>query len=129
MVLVSGDAHRVRVIRHATRALVGYDLTELVASPLAHRVHEETSVPHAGLLFDGGSEQGFLLLSADAGRTPPVLVAEMVDAVGGESVHPGDAGRGPGGGGALRGARGSPTGFSDDPREGLPTRRPANALG
>jgi hypothetical protein len=44
VVLVSGDVHRSRVIRHATAALLGYDLTECVTSPLHGRVIAELDV-------------------------------------------------------------------------------------
>lgn len=44
VVLVSGDVHRSRVIRHATAAMIGYDLMEFVTSPLHGRVIAELDV-------------------------------------------------------------------------------------
>lgn len=39
-VLVSGDVHQSRLLRHPTRAALGYDLMEVVSSPMHERVHD-----------------------------------------------------------------------------------------
>ena len=115
VVLVSGDVHRSRVIRHATTALLGYDLTECVTSPLHGRVIAELDVreqPATGsdsagekstveetknnakaagiaatVAFDRGEPNAFLLLDAE---TPApgkgTLFARFVNAKG-ERFH------------------------------------------
>lgn len=106
VVLVSGDVHRSRVVRHATAAIIGYDLTELVTSPLHDRVIAELDVrekkPEGGgnktdgdaddriaatVAFDRGEPSAFLLLDAE---TPApgqgVLTARFVNAAG-ERFH------------------------------------------
>jgi alkaline phosphatase D len=82
VVLASGDIHRTRVVEHATKDLAGYDILELITSPVANTVIEAASAPHPGLLFDAGVEQTFLALSTrpEAGST--VLRAEFRDGAG-----------------------------------------------
>ena len=62
VVLVSGDVHRSRVVLHATSAIIGYDLTELVTSPLHDRVIAELDVREKkaenGGVKDGGGKEG-----------------------------------------------------------------------
>ena len=76
VVLVSGDIHRSRVIRHATREGVGYELTELITSPLAQSVIALADAPHAGLVWDVGVEQTCLILEV----TEQVLTARFLQA-------------------------------------------------
>lgn len=64
VVLLGGDVHRSRVVLHPTRAAVGYDLPELVSSPLAQNVLEANAVPTAGLRFDAGEAHSCLVLTA-----------------------------------------------------------------
>jgi alkaline phosphatase D len=73
VVLVSGDVHRSRVILHPTKAVVGYDLPELVTSPLAQNVIESNAVPTPGLVFDAGEPQSCLFLEAGRGPIGPTL--------------------------------------------------------
>ena len=82
VVLVSGDVHRTRVIRHATKDVVGYDLVELVTSPIANTVIESNAAEHPGLLFDRGVEHSFLAVSATPKGNEVSLRAEMVDGAG-----------------------------------------------
>ncbi|MCP3917916.1 MAG: hypothetical protein GY711_20405 [bacterium] len=77
VVLVGGDIHRSRAVRHATRDVVGYDLVELISSPLANFVIEAANAPHPGLLKDMGVDQSFLLI--DASADPPRLTARFQD--------------------------------------------------
>ncbi len=76
VVLLSGDIHRSRVIRHATREVVGYELTELITSPLAQSVIALADAPHPGLVWDVGVEQTCLLIEA----TELVLTARFMQA-------------------------------------------------
>lgn len=64
VVLLGGDVHRSRVVLHPTSAVVGYDLPELVTSPLAQNVIEANAVPTAGLRFDAGEAHSCLVLTA-----------------------------------------------------------------
>ncbi|MEO6597530.1 MAG: alkaline phosphatase D family protein, partial [Planctomycetota bacterium] len=64
VVLVGGDVHRSRVILHPSKALAGYDVPELITSPLAQSVIETNAVPVPGLVFDAGEMHSCLFLSA-----------------------------------------------------------------
>lgn len=75
VVLVSGDVHRSRVILHPTAAVVGYDLPELVTSPLAQNVIDSNDVATPGLVFDAGEAHSCLFLDAAIGADGPVLRA------------------------------------------------------
>lgn len=64
VVLVSGDVHRSRVLVHPTAARAGYDLVELVTSPLHARVHADAAVGGPEVVFDSGTPNSFLVLEA-----------------------------------------------------------------
>lgn len=76
VVLLSGDIHRSRVLRHATREAVGYELTELITSPLAQSVIASADAPHPGLVWDVGVEHTCLVLEA----SDTVLTARFLQA-------------------------------------------------
>lgn len=78
VVLIGGDIHRSRALRHATAELAGYDLTELISSPLANTVIEAANVPSPALLFDVGVQQSFLSIDVDARVRPARLRARCV---------------------------------------------------
>ena len=78
MVLIGGDIHRSRALRHDTAASAGYPLVELITSPLANLVIDLANAPHPGLLKDMGVDQTFLLLTADSTREVAVLDAAFV---------------------------------------------------
>ncbi|NOZ38988.1 MAG: alkaline phosphatase family protein [Planctomycetes bacterium] len=82
VVLVGGDIHRTRVVRHATSDVVGYDLIELITSPMHDGIIEAANAPHPGLLFDAGEPHTFLLLTADTQRTPNRLECQFQNAAG-----------------------------------------------
>lgn len=63
--LIGGDVHRSRVIRHATADVAGYDIIELITSPMHARVIELANAPHPGLIKDMGEPSSFLMLRAD----------------------------------------------------------------
>lgn len=84
VVLVGGDIHRSRVIRHATASLAGYDLLELITSPLHGGLIVAAAAPHPGLVADLPAPHSFLLLDADGTAEPPTLRARIVDADGRE---------------------------------------------
>ena len=65
VVLVGGDIHRSRVIIHEARESAGYDLTELIVSPMHASVIEAANQPHPGLQKDMGEPQTFLTLDVE----------------------------------------------------------------
>ncbi len=64
VVLIGGDIHRSRVVRHATKATAGYDIIELISSPMHHSIIKAANAPHPGLIKDMGEPNTFLLLDA-----------------------------------------------------------------
>ena len=82
VVLIGGDVHRSRALRYQTASLAGYDLTELITSPMANTVIEAANAPHPGLLHDVGEEQTFLLLTADSAVSPATLSGRCIAADG-----------------------------------------------
>lgn len=62
VVLVGGDIHRSRVVRHAAEPLAGYDIIELITSPMHGSVIKSANAPHPGLVRDMGEPHSFLLL-------------------------------------------------------------------
>jgi alkaline phosphatase D len=65
VVLIGGDIHRTRALKYPTREVVGYDVTELITSPLANRIIETANAPSPHLLFDVGDTQTYLRVTAD----------------------------------------------------------------
>jgi alkaline phosphatase D len=64
VVLVGGDLHRSRAVRHSTKDTIGYDLIELVTSPLAS--DPVGGSPSAStFLFDAPLEHAFARISAE----------------------------------------------------------------
>jgi alkaline phosphatase D len=86
VVLVGGDVHRSRVILHPTTAACGYELPELVTSPLAQNVIDSNAAPVAGLVFDAGEPQSALLLTA-VGRGDDALLRAVFVAGDGREFH------------------------------------------
>src|SRR6185436_5859824 len=81
VVLVGGDIHRTRVLKHPTKDVAGYDVVELITSPLANTILESNKIDDPALVFDRGVEQSFLRLSH--GPSPSeTLRAEFVGADG-----------------------------------------------
>jgi alkaline phosphatase D len=81
VVLVGGDIHRSRVVRHATREIVGYEITELITSPMAQSVIEAADALDPGLVWDAGVGQSCLIVSADTKNKPATLEAKFLQAV------------------------------------------------
>lgn len=82
VVLVSGDIHRSRVIRHDTAATAGYVLTELITSPMHDQIIGQANQPHPGLVWDSGIRNSALLLRADTTAAPATLWARFINAAG-----------------------------------------------
>lgn len=79
VVLVGGDIHRSRVVNHATKDVLGYDLLEVITSPLANRVIATANQPHPGLEWDGDPTQSFALFEADTTGAAPSLEVRFLD--------------------------------------------------
>ena len=77
VVLVGGDIHRSRALRHPPISPKGYPLTELISSPLANTIIVTAKVPHPGLLHDAAEQHTFLLVTIDGTRDDPTLLAEV----------------------------------------------------
>ena len=84
VVLVGGDIHRTRVLRHETTETAGYPLMELITSPIHESVIDAANAPHPGLVHDSGEPHSFLLISVDTTVTPSTLVAQFQNAAGRE---------------------------------------------
>ncbi len=82
VILVSGDIHRSRALKYPTKETVGYDLVELITSPMHDSIIEEANAPHPALLFDVGEPHSFLLLTADTTVDPPTLTGQLQNAAG-----------------------------------------------
>jgi alkaline phosphatase D len=82
VVLVGGDIHRTRVLRHETTETAGYPLTELVTSPIHDGVAD--AALHPALVHDSGEPHSFLLITVDTTLTPPTLTAQFQNAAGRE---------------------------------------------
>ncbi len=82
VVLVGGDVHRSRVIRHASSDLAGYDLVEFITSPLHAEVMAAAGAPHPGLVADMAEPHTILFLTADTTVTPARLEARFMNASG-----------------------------------------------
>jgi alkaline phosphatase D len=65
VILVGGDVHRSRVLRHDTKDLAGYDIYELITSPMHGSIIETANAPHPGLIKDMGSPNTFMLLEVE----------------------------------------------------------------
>lgn len=84
VVLVGGDLHVTRLIRHATKHLCGYDVLEVVTSPLANDPIPTNAGKIEGVLFDAAAPATFLLAEATVGAGGPRLHLRLRDAEGKE---------------------------------------------
>jgi alkaline phosphatase D len=82
VVLVSGDIHRSRVIQHDSKASAGYDIIELISSPMHHRIIDSANAPHPGLIWDAGLKNSFLLLTVDRKQDATSATAQFIDRTG-----------------------------------------------
>ena len=78
VVLVGGDVHRSRVVRHDTRITAGYPVTELITSPVHGGVIGNADAPHPGLVADFGQPHTFLLIRASGGLAYRALQVEFI---------------------------------------------------
>lgn len=62
VVLMGGDIHRSRALKHAAEDRAGYPLYEFITSPMANSIIEAANVKHPGLLHDAAEEHTFMLM-------------------------------------------------------------------
>lgn len=85
VVLVGGDVHRHRIVRHIDSSdAVGYELVEFISSPVHDQIIAAANAPHPGLVLDIGTGNIYLELSCDTAGDEPVLTSRYVDAAGRE---------------------------------------------
>lgn len=82
VVLMSGDIHWSRAMHFDSADTVGYDLTEIVASPIANTLIESFDIDAPEVLHSAANEHSFVLLTADDTQDPPVLHATCQTATG-----------------------------------------------
>ena len=79
LVLVGGDVHRPRVIRHGDAAQhLGYSPIEFVSSPLANHHIAAAAAPHPGLIWDAAADSVALVLEVTSGDPAPTVVGRMI---------------------------------------------------
>ncbi|MGB0578584.1 MAG: alkaline phosphatase D family protein [Limisphaerales bacterium] len=79
VILVGGDIHRTRILRHQTTDQAGYDIPELITSPVHASVIANMNVPHPALVHDSGKPNTFLLMTADTKNKTTTLHAKFVN--------------------------------------------------
>ncbi len=87
VVLVGGDIHRTRALKHESSATgVSYPMYEVVTSPLGTNVHANANVAHSSLMFDAGEAHSFCVMEADSLTDPrkPKLTIRWQNAAGKE---------------------------------------------
>jgi alkaline phosphatase D len=82
VLLISGDIHRSRVIKHHCASMSGYDIFELISSPMHHRIIKSANAPHPGLLWDMGLKNSFLLLHVNRTEGAAEAIGQFIDSTG-----------------------------------------------
>lgn len=84
VVLIGGDIHRTRVLRHHSTQQAGYRIPELITSPVHDGVIANAKQPHPALIHDSGEPNSFLFLTVDNRATPSTLTASFQNSAGRE---------------------------------------------
>ncbi len=84
VMLVGGDIHRSRLLRHPTQETAGYALWEWITSPMHGSVIESANAPHPALVHDVGEPNAFLLLTFDTRSRPARATGQVLNAAGDE---------------------------------------------
>lgn len=79
VLLMGGDIHASRVLRYKTKAVVGYDLVQFIASPIHGSTIPSLNVYHPDLLRSAVEPNVFLRVDADSTVTPAVLDAALIN--------------------------------------------------
>ena len=79
LVLVGGDVHRPRIIRHGDAAEhLGYSPIEFVSSPLANHAIAAAAAPHPGLVWDATADSVALVLEVTLDDPAPRVVGRLI---------------------------------------------------
>lgn len=84
VVLIGGDIHRTRILRHHSTEQAGYRIPELITSPVHDGVIANARQPHPALIHDSGEPNSFLFLTVDNRATPSTLTASFQNSAGRE---------------------------------------------
>ena len=77
--LVGGDVHRPRIIRHESAVEhLGYPPIEFVSSPLANHAIASAAAPHPGLVWDASADSVALVLEVELTEGAPKVTGRMI---------------------------------------------------
>jgi alkaline phosphatase D len=82
VILVSGDIHWSRVIKHNTTDTIGYDLHEFITSPIHEKLIVAADAYHEGLVFSIGEPNSFLLVETKKNKDDIELTMSLRNADG-----------------------------------------------
>ncbi len=82
VVLVSGDIHWSRVIKHNTTDTIDYDLHEFITSPIHENLIVAADAYHEGLVFSIGEPNSFLLVETKKNKDDIELTMSLRNAEG-----------------------------------------------
>lgn len=82
IILVSGDIHWSRVIKHNTTDTIGYDVHEFITSPVHEKLIIAADAYHEGLVFSIGEPNSFLLLESNKNEDSISLKMSLQNAIG-----------------------------------------------
>jgi len=87
VILMGGDIHASRVLRYNSKAAVGYDLVQFIASPVHGSVIPSLNVYNPHLVRSAVEPHVFLLVEADDTVSPARLDATLINARGARVFH------------------------------------------
>lgn len=73
VILVGGDIHRSRYLLHSTEKIAGYNIPELITSPMHEGVIESANAPHPDLVYDRGVESSFMVTDINSQSSDPFI--------------------------------------------------------
>ncbi|MDG2200856.1 MAG: DUF1080 domain-containing protein [Phycisphaerales bacterium] len=87
VVLVSGDVHWSRSIRHEASDRLGFDLVEYTTSPIHEHLIKAADAPHPGLRWSRGEVNSFLLVDASTNQDGSGTLTASFRNAAGEVMH------------------------------------------
>lgn len=82
VMLIGGDIHVSRHLKYPLKDRIGYDLHQLIVSPLHERVLPVLNVPHPNLIWGEPLPHIFLQLTCDSTVSPATLHARWINITG-----------------------------------------------
>jgi alkaline phosphatase D len=79
VVLLGGDIHASRVLKYKTAKVAGYDLVQMIASPIHSSTIPSLNVYHPDLIRSAVEPNVFLMLEADNTVSPATLKATLIN--------------------------------------------------